>query len=257
MSIYQHFRPEEKEFIDQVSGMIEQVKGTYAPKLTGFLDPREQFILSSIVGKDSEVVLAFFGGSDGVERKRAFLYPDYYSPEETDYQIALYEIRYPKKFLTLEHRQILGTLMSLGIKREKFGDILITSEHVQFIAAKEIDSYLAVNLEKIGNSSVTIEQIPLTSILVPKEQWQEEIHTVSSLRLDAVLSTGLKQSRQKVQTLIKSGKVKVNFKVTENVSAECRESDVLSVRGFGRVKIISIDGKTKKDKYRLTLGIKK
>ena len=33
MNIYQHFRPEEKEFIDSVESWIQQVKNAYSLKL--------------------------------------------------------------------------------------------------------------------------------------------------------------------------------------------------------------------------------
>ncbi|MGE6378214.1 RNA-binding protein [Peribacillus muralis] len=257
MSIYQHFRPEEKEFIDQAINWVDQVKNSYAPKLTDFLDPRQQEILISLLGNDSEAKLQFNGGSDFVERKRVLIYPDYYSPEPTDFNISLYDISYPKKFVTLEHRQILGTLMSLGVKREKFGDIIVTEERIQFVAAEEMEAYLTGNLEKIGKASISIKRLPIGNIIQVQEKWEEQITTVSSLRLDSVLSAVLNMSRQKTQALITSGKVKVNFKQTENVSDECREGDTLSIRGFGRCKIMSIDGKTKKNKWRITLGRQK
>lgn len=257
MSIYQHFRPEEKEFIDQAMNWIDQVRDSYAPKLSDFLDPRQQEILTSLMGSNQDVLLRFNGGSDFVERRRALIYPDYYSPEPSDFNISLYDISYPKKFVTLEHRQILGTLMSLGVKREKFGDIIVTEEQIQLIAAREMDSYLTGNLDKIGSASVTIKKIPIEDVLMVKESWDEHVTTVSSLRLDSVLSAVLNISRQKAQTLISSGKTKVNFKQTENVSEECREGDTLSIRGFGRCKITSIDGKTKKDKWRISLGRQK
>lgn len=221
MSIYQHFRPEEKEFIDQAINWIDQVKDSYAPKLTDFLDPRQQEILTSLLGNDSEAKLQFNGGSDFVERKRVLIYPDYYSPEPSDFNISLYDISYPKKFVTLEHRQILGTLMSLGVKREKFGDIIVTEECIQFVAAEEMEAYLTGNLEKIGKASVSIKRLPIGNIIQVQEKWEEQITTVSSLRLDSVLSAVLNMSRQKTQALITSGKVKVNFKQTENVSDEC------------------------------------
>ncbi|AMM92387.1 RNA-binding protein [Peribacillus simplex] len=257
MSIYQHFRPEEKDFIDQAMNWIDQVKNSYAPKLSDFLDPRQQEILTSLLGNDPDAKLQFNGGSDFVERKRVLIYPDYYSPEPSDFNISLYDISYPKKFVTLEHRQILGTLMSLGVKREKFGDIIVTEEHIQFIAAGEMDLYLTGNLEKIGSASVSIKRLPIENIIQVNEKWEEQVTTVSSLRLDSVLSSVLNMSRQKTQALITSGKVKVNFKQTENVSEECREGDTLSIRGFGRCKIASIDGKTKKDKWRISLGRQK
>ena len=54
MSIYQHFRPEEREFIDQVLNWKEYVENNYAPKLTDFLDPREQQIVKMIIGQHME-----------------------------------------------------------------------------------------------------------------------------------------------------------------------------------------------------------
>ena len=257
MSIYQHFRPEEKEFIDQCLNWIGQVKDSYAPRLSDFLDPRQQEILTSLLGNDQDTFLQFNGGSDYAERKRALIYPDYYSPEPSDFNISLYDISYPKKFVTIEHRQILGTLMSLGVKREKFGDIIVTEDQIQIIVAEEMDRYLTGNLDKIGHASVKITKIPLANILAVEEQWEERVLTVSSLRLDSVLSTVLNLSRQKIQSLITSGKVKMNFKQTENVSAECQAGDILSVRGYGRCKLFTVDGRTKKDKWRITAGRQK
>ncbi|PLS16609.1 RNA-binding protein [Bacillus sp. M6-12] len=257
MSIYQHFRPEEKEFIDQAQNLKEQVRNSYAPKLTDFLDPREQQILMSITGNDAEVKIEFFGGGEHTERKRAMLFPDYFIPGEEDYQVVLFEVIYPKKFVAMEHRQILGTLMSLGLKREKFGDVLISGDSVQIVAAKEIENYLLANLNKVGKSAVALKEKPLEKIIQAEEKWEETVTTVSSMRLDVVLSSLLNLSREKTKALIISGKVKVNFKEEENTSEECREGDILSVRGFGRCKILSIDGKTKKDKWRITAGRQK
>jgi RNA-binding protein YlmH len=257
MNIYQHFRPEEKEFIDQVTSWMVQVKTLYAPKLTDFLDPREHQILQIILGNDEEVLLQFHGGSENAERKRALLYPEYFSPEEKDLGVSLFEIKYPTKFISIDHRQVLGTLMSLGLKREKYGDILISGDRVQFIAAEEIAAYLFANLERIGKAAVSIKQYPLDEIISTEEVWDESVATVSSMRLDTVISSIINLSRQKVQILIEGGKVKLNFKQIENVSIECREGDTISVRGFGRCKIVSIEGKTKKDKWRITVGRQK
>ncbi|UQD51636.1 RNA-binding protein [Bacillus methanolicus] len=257
MSIYQHFRPEEREFIDRAIHWREYVETTYAPRLTEFLDPREQQILKAIVGQNEELYCHFFGGTDGVERKRALICPDYYQVEKEDFQIGLYEINYPKKFITIEHRQVLGSLMSLGLKRGKFGDILIEGDKVQFFAGKEIADYVSLQLDSIGKASVTIYEIPLENAIQITESWTEETSTVSSLRLDAVISALYNLSRQKSQNLIQNGLVKVNWTLVENKSFECGEGDVISVRGYGRSKIFSIEGKTKKDKWRMIAGRQK
>ncbi|MGG7618775.1 RNA-binding protein [Robertmurraya sp. GLU-23] len=253
MDLHQHFRREEHSFVDQVMSWKEQVESNYAPKLTDFLDPREQKIVEIIIGANSEVKVQFFGGAEQVERKRAFIYPDYYSVEVEDFQISLYELIYPNKFVSIEHRQILGSMMSLGLKRGKFGDILIEEETIQLFVANEVSDYISMQLESVGRSKVSLKERRLDEAIQMREQWNEYTTTVSSLRLDTIIAAAHNISRQKSQTLIAGGVVKINWMTIENPSFECKEDDVLSVRGYGRAKLSSIDGKTKKDKWRIVV----
>ncbi|WP_210363748.1 RNA-binding protein [Bacillus sp. REN3] len=257
MNLYQHFRPEEREFIDQVINWKEYVEQNYAPKLTDFLDPREQQILATVIGKHAEVKWELFGGASGTERKRAFLFPEYLEAEKEDFQIKLFGIEYAKKFVTIEHRQVLGSLMSLGLKRGKYGDILIDGDTVQFFAAAEVAGYIGLQLESIGRAAISLKELPLEQAVPIKEKWTEMTATVSSLRLDTVMASFYNLSRQKSQLLIQHGHVKVNWTTVENPAFECGEGDILSVRGHGRAKIAAIEGKTKKDKYRVIAGRQK
>ncbi|MEH7106842.1 RNA-binding protein [Bacillus sp. JJ1764] len=257
MNIYQHFRPEEREFIDQVINWKTMVEQNYSAKLTDFLDPREQHIVKVITGESGDVKYSFFGGSEGVERKRAFIYPDYLIPAKDDFQITLLNIEYPKKFVKIEHPQVLGTLMSLGLKRGKFGDILIKNDTIQFFSALEVSEYIKSNIESIGKAGVKLVEAPLETAVSVLDLWEELELTVSSLRLDTVISAIHHISRQKSLVLIKQGLVKVNWATIENSSFLCDEGDMVSVRGFGRVKILNLEGKTKKDKWRIKIGIQK
>lgn len=257
MNIYQHFRPEEREFIDQALHWKGIALDSYALKLTDFLDPREQQILKKVIGDSSEVHCHFFGGTENAERQRAVIVPEYYTYDIEDYQITIFEIEYPKKFISIEHPQVLGTLMSLGLKREKFGDILIEEDRIQVVIAKEIHSYIHLQLTAVGRAKISLKEIPLSEAIVIKNSWNEETVTVSSLRLDAVVSALYLISRQKSQLLIEHGMVKVNFVVLEKVSFVCGELDMISVRGYGRTKIMSIEGKTKKEKWRIIVGKQK
>jgi RNA-binding protein YlmH len=257
MNIYQHFRPEEKGFIDQVLNWKNFVEKTFTSKLTDFLDPREQHILKMVIGTQTDLKVEFFGGSQNSERKRALLMPGYETADQTDFQISLIEAEYPNKFYTIEHPQVLGTLMALGVQRGKFGDILIKEKRVQFFACEEISDYLLLNVQSIGKAAVHLAKIELESALVSDTDWSEENITVSSLRLDTVLSGIHHLSRQKSQTLIQHGLVKVNWSLTENPSFECQEGDMISARGYGRMKILTIDGKTKKEKWRIIAGKQK
>lgn len=257
MNIYQHFRSEEREFIDQVLQWKMIVEDTYSPKLTDFLDPREQEIVRTIIGSQGVVKADFFGGAAVCERKRAFIFPEYIDAEQDDFRIVLFEIDYPKKFVTIEHPQVLGSLMSLGLKRSKFGDILTEDLSVQFFANEEISDYIKLQLTSIGRSSVSLKELPLNEAIQVKNSWQEMSTTVSSLRLDALVAAIYNLSRQKSQMLIGQGLVKLNWTTIENPAFECGVADVLSVRGHGRSKLISIEGKTKKDKWRIVAGKQK
>lgn len=256
MSLYQHFRPEEKEFIDQALNWKEVVENTYALKLTDFLDPREQDILRKIIGTQ-DVKCKLFGGSPYVERKRAIIYPDYYECEEEDFQVSLIEVDYPSKFVTIEHPQVLGSLMSLGLKRGKFGDILLNDNRIQFFVAKDIEDYLLLQLESIGRTKVSLRNVSLVDAIQSSETWVKTLITVSSLRLDTIISAIHNISRQKSQIFIQQGIVKVNWKIIENPAFECDVSDIISVRGLGRSKIIELEGRTKKDKWKIIAGKQK
>ncbi len=97
-NVYQHFRADERTFIDSVGDWIEQVQGQYAPYLTEFLDPRQSYILETLIRQSSDLRFMFYGGYEQAERKRCLIFPDYYEPVEEDFETALYEIHYPSKF---------------------------------------------------------------------------------------------------------------------------------------------------------------
>lgn len=252
--IFQHFRKDEQQFIEQASDWLRDVEDMYAPKLTDFLDPRQRFIVKSLIGT-REVEMATSGLFNQAERQRVLLHPSYYIPEESDFQVVMFELRYPVKFVTLKHPDILGALMSLGLERGKFGDIRIGEGTVQLAVMAEVAPYLRANFISAGKVKVQLEEVTDPADYLPViEEWTEEAHTVSSLRLDTVMSSVYKISRQKAAALINGGKVKVNWTAQEQVSFELHESDLISARGLGRVQIIAIEGRTKKDKIRLQVG---
>ncbi|TFE02688.1 RNA-binding protein [Jeotgalibacillus salarius] len=251
MSIYQHFREEEKGFIDQVLGWKQDVEFKYAPKLTYFLDPRQQHIVHSIIGNTGEVKAVFEGGTNESERKRALIYPDYLTPAIEDFELVLLDVGYPSKFVLLSHGDVLGSLMGLGIKREVIGDILASKERIQLITSKEMKDFLIMNFIQAGKAKVNLTEEKWGNVIQPENKWAEKNVLVSSLRLDTVLASAINISRQKAQLLIQGGKVKVNFRQEEKTSFELDQGDMISVRGHGRMRVGELSGMTKKEKIRL------
>ena len=252
--LIQHFRKDEQPFIEQVSDWQREVEDRYTPKVTDFLDPRQRFIVASIVGQANDLTVYKEGVFEQAERKRVIIAPSYYVPEKDDYQITVFSLNYPSKFVQLRHPDVLGALLSLGIERGKFGDIRVAENTVQFAIATEVADYVRANLSSMGKVKVHVEELGLKPLLCVEEQWAECSYTVSSMRLDVVLATVLNISRQKSQSLIAAGRVKVNWTLREQVAFELQEGDIISARGFGRLKVIMTEGRTKKDKIRLQVG---
>lgn len=252
--LIQHFRKDEQSFIEQVSDWQREVEDRYTPKITDFLDPRQRFIVASIVGQANDLTVYKEGVFEQAERKRVIIAPSYYVPEKDDYQVTIFSVNYPSKFVQLRHPDVLGALLSLGIERGKFGDIRVAENTVQFAIATEVADYVRANLSSIGKVKVHVEELGVKPLLRVEEQWIERSYTVSSMRLDVVLATVLNISRQKSQSLVAAGRVKVNWTLREQVAFELQEGDIISARGFGRLKVIMTEGRTKKDKIRLQVG---
>ncbi len=253
--IIQHFRKDEQPFIEQVAGWQREVEDRYAPKLTDFLDPRQRFIVASIIGQSDDVQTKAMGVFDFAERQRMMIAPTYFEPTNEDFQLTLLKVNYPSKFVQLKHPDVLGALLSLGIDRAKFGDIRIAENRIQFAVCSEVADYVRANLVSIGKIKVHVEEMSEFEQLIEiEDDWNEQSYTASSMRLDVVLATVLNISRQKSQSLIASGRVKVNWTIRESTSFELQEGDIISARGFGRLKVLMIEGRTKKDKIRLQIG---
>ncbi|PRO65307.1 RNA-binding protein [Alkalicoccus urumqiensis] len=255
MSLYQHFRREEHAFVDQVLDWIETVRTEYRPKRTDFLDPRQQKIVRTILGT-GDVLASFSGGAPDAERRRCLLYPDYFLPEVEDFDLAAFHVDYPLKFETVTHSQLLGSMMGIGLVREKFGDILISEEQViQLLTCGDTADYVQQQLVQAGKVPLSLKRIPLDELLHKQEPETERTVTVSSLRLDVVLSEAFHLSRSKVKPLVQNEKAKVNWRPVTDPSMQLEEGDMLSLRGSGRVRLDRIEGETKRGKIRINIAL--
>ena len=93
-NVYQHFRADERSFIDSVGDWIEQVQGQYAPYLTDFLDPRQSYILETLIRQDSELHFSFYGGFFQTKRKYCFFFFHYFVLSDQAFWGGLYVIYY-------------------------------------------------------------------------------------------------------------------------------------------------------------------
>ena len=218
--------------------------------LTSFLDPRGQYILNVVVGSFQDLEVTFYGGPYA-ERQRAIIAPDYFQPEVEDFEIILFEIDYPQKFVTLQHQHVLGTIMSLGIERDQLGDIVVDNR-IQFTLTKQLESYIILELNKIKGATVKLNALPIKDMIQSVENWHSSETTVTGLRLDVVLKEMIRKSRSISKQLIEKKRVKVNHTIIDSADFQLDKGDLLSIQGYGRAMITDIGGKTKKDKVRIS-----
>lgn len=215
-----------------------------------FLSPSQAHSAKERLGKDT--VISFFGGYDGAERTIACLSsPDTY---ETDYSYPISAIKVTAKSKKVfSHRDYLGSLMSLGIKRELLGDIVLSDTYAVVFCHEEICDFLTMNLTSIGKNSVEATAVSNDSLNLGPRQYKEKNATVSSLRLDCVLSAATGKSRSASSELVSKGLTQVNYEYAKSPSAQISDGDIISVRGFGKMIVSTNHTLTKKGRYHITI----
>lgn len=216
---------------------------------TDFMDPYERKLSRSVLNRFEDIGFTENGGLDDCERKIITIFPDYLDPGNLESQLSLLKIE--GNLEGLSHKDYLGSILGLGIKRTKVGDILIYDNLTVVVLKKEISDYLLINLERIGNTKVRISEINGDGLELPELKYKETSFFVSSLRLDTVLSSLFNMSRQDSINLIKSGNVKVNWEKIIKASKELNVGDVISCKGYGRAIFYSNDGISKKGRFHI------
>lgn len=214
-----------------------------------FISEEKKDLLEKIFAADNEIDFKTYGGYKGAERViSAFLTND----KDLDFPIECIEIS-SKNISSLSHRDILGALMGLGIKRETVGDILIDKTCLVFVK-REIADYIILNLLKAGRYPVSCDYYKGEEI--ERNEKSEVISsTVSSVRLDAVISSGFKIKRSDAVKLINQGRVSVSHKIASNPDMKLKENDRITLRGYGKIIYLGEYGTSKKG--RTIINIKK
>jgi RNA-binding protein YlmH len=253
-NMYAHFHPDEHKFVDKATEWVERAE-QHSVKLTDFLDPRQAFILSSLVNRSMDVQIRFDGGHERAERKRAFVAPDYRALDKEDMGISLIAVTsLDDKLKDLDHGDYMGSILALGIKRDKVGDIYPTAEGCQFLVASEVADYMRIHLQQVHRVHVQTELLPLEQLRPTTVKLEEVSLSVASLRMDGIVSDVFHLSRAKVLIPIKAGRCKVNWKQEEDPSKPLKSGDVISLQGFGRFQVLEVEGVTKKGRYRVKIG---
>mgnify|MGYP000879464715 CR=1 FL=1 len=243
-------QPEDKLFVRKVLDQAALCLKNHTHTFTNFIDMHQYGQMMKIITQiHPDLSYKIFGGYEEAERKMIGFSPFYLELENTDFPIqGLKIVNRSSNHHSLTHRDYLGALMQTGIEREKMGDILVTEDRAALLVDEKVATYIQMNLSKIGRA--TVEIYPLTvENLEPPIPEIKEIHTsVASLRVDAVLSSGFPISRGKAVDYIKAQKVFKNWVLVDSPSEPVEANDIITLRGFGRIKLVYIGNKTRKNR---------
>lgn len=223
---------EEKLLIARAADVAQQCGRQYSVKYMGFLTPAE----AAAIGREmpaADAALMFYGGYPDAERKLFVALPEYADGSECDELIAALEIT-GRDIDGLSHRDYLGSILGLGIRREKIGDILVCENRCIVFVLEDIADYIVLNLEKVGRHGVKIRRIEPGTPEIPERKTEKINTVVASLRLDCIVSAAMKTSRARAAAVINSGRVSLNWTECTDVSAAVKAGDTLSVKGAGR-----------------------
>lgn len=158
--------------------------------------------------------------------------------------IKTYEI---KSKIKLRHQDILGSLFSLNITNEMFGDIIVNEDKYYIFILDVIDKYIKSNLLFIKNAEIELIEKGINEVNNYKQKYEEHNIIVSSLRIDTIIAHIINTNRNNVIDKIKNKEIILNYEILNKNSYILKENDIFSIRKFGKYKFIGVEKTTKKD----------
>lgn len=250
-------------FFEKLSDMTDKCLKYSSPVFSKFLDRKAQRLALEYFNARSNFLINFcFGGFPNSQRNVVGIFPlevyEYFAQDneyfKTMFDISCFKIKF-SGFRDICHRDVLGSILSLGIKRENIGDIYVDKENLScYVSCKRsVADFLLTSLEYISRERVKVEEIPYTLMPEIVSEYIVITDTVSSMRLDSVLSVALKMSREKAKRLIDMKSVSVNHELCLKSDFQIEEFDTLSVRGFGRFEVASASDITRKGRIKIEI----
>lgn len=259
---------DDKILIAKIEDKIRQCSENAMITNSGFLDMHERSVVSSMRVPFSDVRIIFYGGFTDAERTVAVMLPEYI--EANDFEelcayfeeypendpLAVIEVEKDKFSPSLSHRDYLGALMGLGIKREITGDIIVTDSGCRIAVLESMADFIDENLTKAGRGTLKTKVVPPHTVRAGAvASGVPDSFTVSSLRLDSVVKNAFRVSRSDACSAIESGVVYVNDIECLKADRRISQGDKIVFRRKGRIIIEDCSSVTKKG--RVIVNIKK
>lgn len=244
-------RESEQPFVRKARDWTAHVRRDVNWRRTDFLSPREQRLLLS-VARHEGCIVRFYGGSEHCERARALVMPDDWMPEHGDFGVKLLQV---ESFGgdRLSHGAVLGSLLGTGVDRRKVGDIEVDADRAVVAVCEELESFLRLQWTQVGRAPVSLSEASSATFQGPAYETAQI--QVASKRMDALLAACCHWSRGRAKDEIVAGNVTLNFMEFQRIDEEFEVGDIVSVRGFGRIRVMEEQGESRKGRIRMEVGV--
>lgn len=247
----QQLSKEEVLLTARLRNLIRSAGEKNYPRFSHFLDETGIALAQQILKEERVEQYAFFGGFSGAGRQILGVCPDYLTPDQLEFPIAVLRFSFSEK-MELSHRDVLGSLMSLGIKRETVGDIVIQPGAAYAAVCEELADWAVQNITRIGRAGVQTQLWDGNQVVL-EQKYRCVTVSVASLRLDAVVAAALPVSRTVAAELIQAGKVLQNGLPQTQVSRMVSPGDRLTVRGKGKFLVGEETGTSRRGRIHLEI----
>lgn len=250
-----HLDGKHKEAFNRLMDKYEYVRRNHCVASTDFMNPETLAALTPVVTSLQDVGYQMTGGYIRAEYKIIVLYPDYLYVEQDAIPLSVVRMIPKDARSEIAHPDVLGSVLGIGIKRDKTGDILIHEAFVQMVVLKGMETIIGSQLDRIGKTPVEVRIESLAALEPVVEAFDTLETVVASERVDAILGAVWRLSRSRAADLIRAEKVKVNYLPERSPGASLKEGDLVSCRGKGRFYYDGILKKTRKDRIRIQIRV--
>ncbi len=200
------------------------------------------FIPEGFYGKNSSGIEEIYSDADGDNKNSA------------EFPSKLLKIKINSRFREYGHKNFLGSLTGLNIKRELMGDLIFDKGTAYVPVSDKISDYILTELKQIGRDKCSVEEVDIKNReIIPEYKYDDKFITVPSKRLDSIVAAITLLPRNKVIEPIEKGKVLVDYYEEKDKSKIIETGSLITIRGYGKYKLFSEHGETKKGKERLLI----
>ena len=240
----------------RIEDKVSQCRDGWYVTSTGLLDTHEQALAIAASRHAAGVRTLMYGGYDEAERRMLVCIPKELpvsEEEATEGLLSVLRVKLPAISRELSHRDYLGSLMGLGIERRLIGDILVRPDGADIFIVPGIEEFLMKELHRIGSVEVKTEAVPAGEVIIPEAHVEYIKDSLSSVRLDSVISSAFRISRGKAAEAIRKGLVSVDHAECLKPDAAVHEGASLVLKGKGKAVLEETGGESRKGRIRIVI----